>query len=633
VSLLNFLFKDRQGKGAELSDEPGQESGRSSRFASPSPAVMPSEGAPTADPLHAPVGDAALSLDQIREALEQIAEILKDDDERAAQEDIAGNFTTIELTLGQIVDMVPGIFQNASVPQDHTDETVSIYIENLYEQLSTGNVTTTVGRIVSEISENFLVPDYESYRKDDISIPLDLIVASVQQDELEKRTATEELDIGLEDMPNLFELPGCPSDHAATAQFDPFPVDGAPESAVADLAAAVEAPVSPEVTDIPDLPDAPQIPEMPDAQIASVQSESDDVFDRVDDYLQHPAETDDSERISGPSPAPHEDLGLAAEAFGQDEASAEGFDFVIDDSVNVFKLAGSAEVELPPLEPMEMTAPRVAPGVPEPDADEPLDDIDVPAESIEEIPVTEFADIPGLEDDVEEGVDADEDQAWLPAQAMAPGESGAVLLQGVDINLATADEIAERVEGVSARLATRIVRFREQRGPFKDVADLSFVPGVGPTTFERVSGVSWSEARDEERRTLRYLIGGGDDLPDLRAVANRFRDLPGIDGCVIIHEDGHVMASEWEDGRAHVLGAVAPQIFKKILPYADEIDMGELNPVTLYLGENALTIIQSGDLFVAVVHSTHTMTKRQIRLVQLAGAELEQRVDKCKAPV
>ena len=108
------------------------------------------------------------------------------------------------------------------------------------------------------------------------------------------------------------------------------------------------------------------------------------------------------------------------------------------------------------------------------------------------------------------------------------------------------------------------------------------------------------------------------------------------DGAHVVTKAGNEDINGVEDLKGKTVAVNLGSNFEALLrdlPYADEIDMGELDPVTLYLGENALTIIQSGDLFVAVVHSTHTMTKRQIRLVQLAGAELEQRIDRCKAPV
>ena len=55
----------------------------------------------------------------------------------------------------------------------------------------------------------------------------------------------------------------------------------------------------------------------------------------------------------------------------------------------------------------------------------------------------------------------------------------------VDINAATAEMLAEAIDGVGMRKAEAIVRYREQHGPFASVDDLVEVSGIGPKTLER----------------------------------------------------------------------------------------------------------------------------------------------------
>jgi competence ComEA-like helix-hairpin-helix protein len=210
-------------------------------------------------------------------------------------------------------------------------------------------------------------------------------------------------------------------------------------------------------------------------------------------------------------------------------------------------------------------------------------------------------------------------------------DDGQVLIRGVDLNQASEAELIEQLEGIGTRLAARIVRFRERHNGFTSVDDLTRVPGVGPSTFERLTGSSWSEARDSVRRTLNYLFGTNESaMPDLDEVAKRFKDLPGFKGCLITHEEGHLMAASWDHENQEMLGAMAPQMFKKVTHYMEPLGMGEVNPLTLFLGDDAVTIVESGDLFLALIHDTSRLNKRQINLVQLAGAELENRLDKVK---
>lgn len=56
----------------------------------------------------------------------------------------------------------------------------------------------------------------------------------------------------------------------------------------------------------------------------------------------------------------------------------------------------------------------------------------------------------------------------------------------VDLNRADVVELAS-LPGVGPRLAERIVRDREEHGPFGSIDALDRVPGVGPATIERVA--------------------------------------------------------------------------------------------------------------------------------------------------
>lgn len=60
---------------------------------------------------------------------------------------------------------------------------------------------------------------------------------------------------------------------------------------------------------------------------------------------------------------------------------------------------------------------------------------------------------------------------------------------GIDINSATADQIAQAMKGIGPNKAEAIVLYREQNGPFTTVDDLTRVRGVGKKTIEMNRGV------------------------------------------------------------------------------------------------------------------------------------------------
>jgi len=61
----------------------------------------------------------------------------------------------------------------------------------------------------------------------------------------------------------------------------------------------------------------------------------------------------------------------------------------------------------------------------------------------------------------------------------------AATAQTVDINTATAAEIAEALQGVGPKKSAAIVEYRERHGPFASVDDITKVHGIGSKTLEK----------------------------------------------------------------------------------------------------------------------------------------------------
>ena len=55
----------------------------------------------------------------------------------------------------------------------------------------------------------------------------------------------------------------------------------------------------------------------------------------------------------------------------------------------------------------------------------------------------------------------------------------------VNINLASAEVLAESLQGVGIAKAHRIVEYREAHGPFEHIDELAAVQGIGSTTVEK----------------------------------------------------------------------------------------------------------------------------------------------------
>lgn len=66
----------------------------------------------------------------------------------------------------------------------------------------------------------------------------------------------------------------------------------------------------------------------------------------------------------------------------------------------------------------------------------------------------------------------------LTVAGVAPAE------EPVDVNAASASELASGLHGVGASRAEAIVEHRDAEGPFDDVEELVEVSGIGPATLE-----------------------------------------------------------------------------------------------------------------------------------------------------
>ena len=63
--------------------------------------------------------------------------------------------------------------------------------------------------------------------------------------------------------------------------------------------------------------------------------------------------------------------------------------------------------------------------------------------------------------------------------------AGPLAASPININQATAEQIAENLKGVGLKKAQAIVQYREQIGGFKTQSQLRNVKGIGAATFEK----------------------------------------------------------------------------------------------------------------------------------------------------
>ena len=73
----------------------------------------------------------------------------------------------------------------------------------------------------------------------------------------------------------------------------------------------------------------------------------------------------------------------------------------------------------------------------------------------------------------------------LPTNAAEELKSSAVTIAAVNVNQASANEIATALTGVGLKRAQAIVDYRDQFGPFQSAEELLEVKGIGKATLEK----------------------------------------------------------------------------------------------------------------------------------------------------
>lgn len=278
---------------------------------------------------------------------------------------------------------------------------------------------------------------------------------------------------------------------------------------------------------------------------------------------------------------------------------------VADDSIEAdlfepFSEAGSTRIAQPtPVSPSPQPAPAIPP-VPTPP----------PAPVTEEI----FAEAP------EEPVSAEPREVAPAGESVTkPDGTAAPLFDSTaflaKLNRITAEELAQ-VNGLSRSLIKRILEHRTARSQFRTLEEVRQIPGFTRKVFEALAGAC--------PESLNRLLGVEHDRElSLRDVVKSTAALPGVTGCVLASTEGLVLTAQLPGGLdENRLSAFAPQLFRKITDYTEELGVGAVQRFTLFTDRQPVSIFRAGGIYLVILHDPQHFSKALLRRLSRIAEEL-----------
>lgn len=690
MSLLGNLFRDKLSKkapAAPKSPAPAPKLGLKAAL-KPAPKPAPKAAAPKAaaskarapEEVETPPSPEELppervaavpDLDQIREQLKEIEEIIGPSEAGGLITGVGDDYVALELPLKDVVDVLPSAFLRSGMPEPDPDARITVVIHDLFTQLATGKVVTKLDKLLTEIPDNYLAHDIQQHAEESITLPLPVVVNAISPDELQKRTAKPQRDAVMEGLPDLFGPRGAPVVAAAPpepveAEVEavappkpaPAPVEAVVEAAEPEVAVppaeelVMPAPAEPEMAVAPaeevavPVPAEPEIAVPPVEEIEAAAPAEPELAAARAEKIEAPAPPEEPAEVAPPvaEKAPRVPAavrkGVAAlkEALARPKAVPGP---LVREKVPVAEepaVARAAPVAEPepvaatpeaPAEALaevreEVVAPAAAPAAPplRKKAAQP------PAKPVPAAPEKVAAEAP-VPAAAREKAPVAEEIPVAPAPCAEVEEGAYLFLRGVDMNKATVEELVERLDGIGPKMAEKIVQDREANGPFFYLLDLARIPGLGAKTFQQITGLPLRTGVFRYLPIVNRVLGRSPTgVPDVREVAANFKELDGFEGCVLAHADGYVMASTWAHAKDEAFGAFAPQMHKKMGWYLKQLDLGGVGSITFFMEDRPFTLVRSGDVFLIAIHEAERFSRKQIHIVQAVASELGRRLSR-----
>ncbi|GAB4242597.1 MAG: hypothetical protein OHK005_06490 [Candidatus Methylacidiphilales bacterium] len=191
----------------------------------------------------------------------------------------------------------------------------------------------------------------------------------------------------------------------------------------------------------------------------------------------------------------------------------------------------------------------------------------------------------------------------------------------IHLNSAGVEDLV-KIPGVSARLARKILAWRELHGDFKEFSQLLSIPGMTKEIYRQFTGDPDSETSLSGQ--VNILLGAPlTEKLSLRDVVLHIRRWPSIQGCIIAGAEGLPIAKDVTDGDlAESLSAFLPRIMNHINETMEQIKAMAADEVHVVSEELGYFIYRRGGLYLVMLSSEKDLPEYYGKVVRALLEEL-----------
>lgn len=192
----------------------------------------------------------------------------------------------------------------------------------------------------------------------------------------------------------------------------------------------------------------------------------------------------------------------------------------------------------------------------------------------------------------------------------------------VNINLAQPEELMI-LPGMNRLLAENIVAYRDKKGSYKTVFDLHNVQGVTETVFRKITGVDTANRRYHRRKRMAGLLKiPAERISDLSLVVHAMSSRPGFSGCGISDWDGLMLAQFGLDETGRALPALLPVMLRGLKKKVSLITEKKLDMLSLEIGGKIYTVSAATNVVLTTSWADNTVNDTGIALIRKVRKEL-----------